>query len=242
MTDSVLIADPITTKKLNYDELKAVPAPASTATHQVIPHHQVIDQLTETLAFRHIAIHSMEFAVSKDGNKMFGLMDLDQTFTGCRFALGVRNSHDRTMRLAMTVGYKVLVCSNMSFHGDFQPVLAKHSKHFSLTNALSIGIDQMQRTFKPMVEQVEAWRSSQISDITAKLLIYQAFVEGELDAPRHLDRITHEQYFNPHHEDFAPRTMWSLSNAFTSAFKELDPIPQFRATAKLGPFLEARHA
>jgi hypothetical protein len=26
--------------------------------------------------------------------------------------------------------------------------------------------------------------------------------------------------------------MWSLSNAFTSAFKELDPIPQFRATAK----------
>jgi len=33
--------------------------------------------------------------------------------------------------------------------------------------------------------------------------------------------------------------MWSLSNAFASAFKELDPIPQFRATAKLGNFLEA---
>jgi hypothetical protein len=33
--------------------------------------------------------------------------------------------------------------------------------------------------------------------------------------------------------------MWSLSNAFTSAFKELDPIPQFRPTAKLGRFLEA---
>ena len=36
------------------------------------------------------------------------------------------------------------------------------------------------------------------------------------------------------------RTMWSLSNAFTSAFKELDPIPRFKATAKLGEFLEAR--
>jgi hypothetical protein len=32
--------------------------------------------------------------------------------------------------------------------------------------------------------------------------------------------------------------MWSLSNAFTSAFKSLDPVPQFKATAKLGPFLE----
>jgi len=50
----------------------------------------------------------------------------------------------------------------------------------------------------------------------------------------------HDLYFNPQHEEFAPRTMWALSNAFTSAFKELDPIPQFRATAKLGPFLEAR--
>ena len=29
-----------------------------------------------------------------------------------------------------------------------------------------------------------------------------------------------------------------LSNAFTSAFKELDPIPQFKATAKLASFLE----
>ena len=44
---------------------------------------------------------------------------------------------------------------------------------------------------------------------------------------------------NPQQEEFNSRTMWSLSNAFTSAFKELDPIPQFRATAKLGRFLEA---
>jgi hypothetical protein len=31
--------------------------------------------------------------------------------------------------------------------------------------------------------------------------------------------------------------MWSLSNASTSAFKKLDPIPQFKATAKRGEFL-----
>ncbi len=36
--------------------------------------------------------------------------------------------------------------------------------------------------------------------------------------------------------------MWTLSNAFTSAFKELDPIPQFKATAKLSGFLEAVQA
>ena len=63
-------------------------------------------------------------------------------------------------------------------------------------------------------------------------------MEGELEVPRHLAPAVHENYFQPQHEEFAARTAWSLSNAFTSAFKELDAVPQFRATAKLGPFLE----
>ena len=67
-----------------------------------------------------------------------------------------------------------------------------------------------------------------------------AFVEGKLEAPKHLARTVHDLYFAPKYEEFRPRTIWSLSNAFTSAFKELDPIPQFKATAKLGEFLEAR--
>jgi hypothetical protein len=76
--------------------------------------------------------------------------------------------------------------------GVFTPVLAKHSKSFSLIACISVGVDRMQRNFEPM------------------------------------------------YEEFRPRTIWSLSNAFTSAFKELDPVPPFKATAKLGEFLEAR--
>jgi hypothetical protein len=49
----------------------------------------------------------------------------------------------------------------------------------------------------------------------------------------------HDLYFAPRNEEFRPRTIWSLSNAFTSAFKELEPIPQFKSTAKLGEFLES---
>jgi hypothetical protein len=59
--------------------------------------------------------------------------------------------------------------------------------------------------------------------------LYSAFVEGNLDAPKNLLPEVHRM--------FSPRTMWSLSNAFTSAFKKLDPVPQLKATAKLGEFL-----
>jgi len=90
-----------------------------------------------------------------------------------------------------------------------------------------------------MRQQVEDWRAKQISTATAKLIIYQAFIESELDAPKHLVRRVHELYFQPIHPEFEARTLWSLSNAFTSAFKELDPIPQFKATAKLAGFLQS---
>ena len=98
----------------------------------------------------------------------------------------------------------------------------------------------MQRNFEPMRRQVAAWQRSELTDVTAKVVIYEAFVEGKLEAPKHLTRSVHDLYFEPKYEEFRSRTIWSLSNAFTSAFKELDPIPQFKATAKLGEFLEAR--
>ena len=125
--------------------------------------------------------------------------------------------------------------------GAFTPVLAKHSKHFSLEDALSIGVDRMQRNFQLMREQVERWRAQQLSTEAAKLTIYRAFIEDETGFPKHLARRVHDLYFGPQHDEFEPRTMWSLSNAFTSAFKELEPIPKYKATAKLAGFLPAVH-
>lgn len=235
MGESTLIAS---TAKLTRQQLAAVTTPLGTATHRPIPHAEIVETLVETLGFRHIGVVKEEYAVSKDGMKMFGVVDLDTSMQGCRFSIGIRNAHDKSMRLAMVVGVRVFVCENMAFSGDFQPVLAKHSKNFSLQNSLSIGVDQMQRNFDGMRTQVEAWRQAQLSDVAAKLLIYRAFIESDLEVPKHLARPVHDLYFSPQHDEFQPRTLWSLSNAFTSAFKQLEPIPQFRATAKLAGFLE----
>jgi hypothetical protein len=118
----------------------------------------------------------------------------------------------------------------------FTPVLAKHTKSFNLVDTLSVGVDRIQRNFEPLQRQVETWRKTQIPDDTAKLILYSAFIDGKLEAPRSLLPEVHRLYFEPQYPEFSG-TMWSLSNAFTSAFKKLDPVPQFKATAKLGAFL-----
>jgi hypothetical protein len=217
-------------------ELAQIPVAQATSTRRPIPHHEIVEALVATLSFRHIAVVNEEHAASNDGMKMFGVLDFETRMEGCRFSIGVRNSHDKALRLGLTAGLRVFVCSNMAFSGDFTPVLAKHSKSFNLIDTLAVGVDRIQRNFEPMQRQVEHWRQAQITDERAKLIFYAAFVDGKLDAARSLLTEVHRLYFEPQYEEFSPRTMWSLSNAFTSAFKKLDPIPQFKATAKLGGF------
>jgi hypothetical protein len=233
MSETTLISSQT---RLTREELALVPTPNGIATHRPIPHVEVVNALVETLGFRHIGVVKEEYAVDKTGMKMFGVMELDQSQYGVRFALGLRNSHDRTMALGITVGYRVLVCENLAFHGDFTPFLRKHTRNFNLLENLAYGVDQMQRNFKPMIQAVERWQGSLISDVAAKLLIYAAFIEGEVELPKHLMRPVHSGYFSPAYEEFQPRTLWSLQNSFTGAIKTLEPVPLHRATASLAEF------
>jgi hypothetical protein len=225
------------TNKITREQLALIAAPSGTRTHKPIAHIDVVQALIETLGFRNIHVIRDEYAVANEGLRMFGVMDLSLGFEGCRFSIGLRNGNDKSLRLGLTVGYRVHVCQNMAFVGDFTPLLAKHTSNFSLADALSIGIDRVQRNFEPLQKQVLSWKNQELSDIQAKTILYEAFVEGQLEAPKNLVGVVHSLYFDPMYEEFMPRNLWSLSNAFTSAFKELNPSSQFQATAKLGEFL-----
>jgi hypothetical protein len=166
---------------------------------------------------------------------MFGVLDLDAEWSGVRFSVGVRNSNDKTMRLGMTVGYRVIVCDNMMFKGDFTPVLYKHTRKLDLLDVISVGVDRMQRSFAPLKAQIGDWKAQTLSDDEARLVIYRAFLEDRF--PRIVMAEVHRHYFQPEYDEFKPRTLWSLSNAFTSGFKLLKPVRQFTATAKLGAYL-----
>src|SRR5947209_16866439 len=138
MEQSQLIAH-CGTQKLSRQELTAIPTPAGSPTHRPLPHHELVEALTETLNFRHIGVVREEYAVSLDGMKMFGVLELQAGFTGCRFAIGIRNANDKSMRLAMTVGYRVFVCDNLAFYGDFTPVLHKHTKNLHRSEERRVG-------------------------------------------------------------------------------------------------------
>jgi len=48
-----------------------------------------------------------------------------------------------------------------------------------------------------MRKQVEALQKCELTEVTAKVVIYVAFVEGKLGAPKHLACTVHDLYFEP---------------------------------------------
>ena len=79
----------------------------------------MVEKLIEALGFRLIGVVQEEYAVSTEQMRMFGVMDLNSEFDGCRFAIGLRNSHDKSFQAVnVTVGLRVLVFETLAFHGD----------------------------------------------------------------------------------------------------------------------------
>ena len=222
-----------TTTLINRSALKHLPMPEATATHQPIAHHSLVEQIHECLSYRRLSVVREEYAVSPDGMKMFGLLELNVEYSGVRFAIGLRNSNDKSMRIGLVAGYRVTVCENKMLTGDFNPLSAKHSKNFNLIDALSVGVDRIQRNIGRVEENIEFKKNYWLDEESARNMIYRAFLIDKF--PMSLMRSVHHEFFvAPSYEEFKSKTLWSLENSFTSVFKKLKPVAQFEATARLG--------
>lgn len=224
------------TNLITREDLAFLPVPPETDTFKPIAHSYLVDAIHECLSFRRLYVVREEYAVSPDGMKLFGLIELNVEYSGVRFAIGLRTSNDKSMRIGLVAGYRVTVCENKMLTGDFNPLLAKHSKNFNLLDGLSVGIDRIQRHIGKVESDIVLKKQRQLSNRTAEDFIYSAFLKSKM--PMSLMRSVHNQFFNkPAYEEFGDGSLWSLENAFTHAFKSLKPVKQFEASAKLGKLI-----
>lgn len=105
------------------------------------------------------------------------------------------------------MGLRFFCCENLAFQGDLTPVLTRHTKNFAIEDWSAIGVDRTQRNFDPLKRQIEEWQGRQLSTAVAKLIIYQAFIEDALEAPKPLARMVHELCFQPAYPEFEPSTL-----------------------------------
>lgn len=222
--------------RVSRGDLLGLSMPEETDTFKPISHYFLVQAIEEALAFRHISITNEEFAITPDGMKFFSVLQVNARYEGVNFAIGLRNSNDKSMRLGIVAGYKVIVCDNLAFAGEYKPMLAKHSKNLDLIESVGIAVDRLQRGWKPIREMIDFKRNHELTDGKAREMLYQLFTDAKF--PISLFKTTHREYFERAlYEEFNRKTLWRLENAVTESIKKLQPISQYENTAKLGKFI-----
>lgn len=83
-----------------------------------------------------------------------------------------------------------------------------------------------------MRKSVEAWQRCELADATAKVVIYEAFVEGRLEAPKHLAQRTGPVIRTEVRGIPVANNLESVECLHRPS-RNSTPIPQFKATTKL---------
>lgn len=223
------------------NEVANTSTPSPTCTWQPIPHIELIEQVETALELNHLKIGNIAHALSHEGARYFGLMEIKaREFTADDYAyvLGIRNSHDKTFPAGLVAGASVCVCSNLSFFGEIR-VTRKHTRFIGrdLVPLVQSAIGKLMTAWHQQDQRIKAYKAFDISDEQVHDIAVRSVDVGVLPNRKLPDLLG--QWREPRYEEFQARTAWSLFNGYTEVLKgNLAELP--RRTEKLHGLLDSQ--
>ena len=207
--------------RVTRDELRRIPTPLSTRSWRPVPHHEVAELVVNEAENRGFCVISEEYGLNTVGTKMFGILRFHpQGHPEFGRALGLRNSHDKSLALGLTVGVSVIVCDNLAFGGE-TTIHRKHTSGIEIDGMIPRAFDNLIPQYERLEMNVERLKSQKLSLNEARIMVVQS---AEIDAIPSCDVLSVlDEFRHPRHVDFSPRTGWSLFNAFTELAKKYSP-------------------
>ncbi|MFO0938959.1 MAG: DUF932 domain-containing protein [Gemmataceae bacterium] len=230
-------------REVSREELAHIPLPPATRSWAPVGHSRVLDTTLATLKETGFVCDKMRLALSADGRRFFGTLDLTTELSSdgiVTLAVGVRNSIDKTFPMGFCAGSRVFVCDNLAFRSELM-VRRKHSINGAANFSADIATAVMGlNAFKESeTARIAAMAESEMSNERAESFILRAAVERGIISLRQIPAIIRE-WREPRHEVFEPRTAWSLFNAFTSGIADMqkrNPAELARRTMRLSALL-----
>lgn len=186
-----------------------------------IHHAALIDEIHSAVARRGMGVAKESFALSEDKHDIYGFMQFegfDLGRTDMAPVLGFRHSNLQRFRLLGVSGARVFVCDNGAIVGDF--VFGFKSTRGNVGDMdvkIDDGLNTWERQAHGMRAFVEFLEKAKLSQGDADHMLMLG-ARSNCFSWNQLGKID-EEFRNPRHAVFAPRTAWSLYNAVTEIGK-----------------------
>jgi len=149
--------------------------------------------------------------------------------------------------LGVIAGLRVFVCDNMAFSGGDRLLRRKHTTGLELVAEVDRGLDRTFHSYRDLVQLVDQLRDTKLTDMEAKVLLYDLALDGRVIAPDQLGKV-HGWYFTPEEmaseedrergfSDVEPRNAWAVANAVTRVARSWTAARQQETGVALSGYL-----
>ncbi len=215
-------------------ELGRAPTPEPTETWHPIPHIEVVETVKSQLGAFGLTIVEESHGLYKNADRYFGVMQVrnGQNADDFALAIGLRNSHDKRFPAGLCVGSHVFVCDNLAFSSEIV-FGRRHTLNIraDLPGLVNRALGRLGDHRQSLNRRIDAYKATAITDAIAHDVAVRS-LDAKVIGPTALPRLIGE-WREPSHDDFAPRTAWSLFNAYTEILKGIQLGDMARRTQTL---------
>ena len=215
-------------------DLASVPVPESTDSYHPVPYGRFIEEVELHVPRFGLKVRSSAFALAREGQQMFGVLTCvnGKPADDYAAAIGIRNSYDRSLAVGLTLGSRVFCCDNLAFSGEVT-MHRKHTAHVfrDLPDLIYRMLSQVSSMRERTDREITAMKVRELPPAHAHHLMVEAVKANVVPASR-LPKVI-DAWERPVHEEFRPRTAWSLFNAFTEDQKGSSARVQMEGSLRL---------
>jgi hypothetical protein len=211
-------------KAASIEEIREHKTPPPNGRHFPLAHSKLIDSVSGMIESAGFEILRQTHALSHQGARYFGVMQIANgggRESDYGWTVGLRNSDDKTFRASMVTGTRVFVCDNLAFSGNEIHVSRIHTRwaERDLNQMITRAVGMLGSRLVDMDRRIAAYKQFDLTDREAHDILIRSVDCGAI-TPKQLPGVL-TQWRTPNHEEFAPRTVWSLFNAHTEIHKEI---------------------
>lgn len=195
--------------------------------HATTPFSEFAERVEQQVQRAGFSLGMTEYAVSKDGNKMFGMIELEPmtgdliTADEWRMQIGLRSSHDQSLPMGLTMGTRVMVCSNLAFSGALGNWRTKNTTEINqrLPSIISEAVSRLPVMIQQENQRRDAYHLRELKPRHGDAALVEVYRRGGFTAAQLGTAI--DQWHAPLHEEHAQDgfTVWRAFNAATQALK-----------------------
>jgi len=211
-------------QECSLQDLKGIPMPAETRSFKPVSHYDLSLNIAKVAGelLPEFDLNSSQFGTAREGGQLFGVHTFKHSNTELGLSIAFRNSLDKSLALGLAFGGAVFCCSNLVLQGEIVKI-RKHTTniHQDLEEMILTGVYRARTSFISAVDDAKTMKQIELMDDGAYRALGHLFGHKVL-SPRQMP-IALKEWHKPSHQEFEPRTLWSLYNAVTEALKQSPP-------------------